>query len=400
MKNIKFFLLGFTFLLFVIAFLSNFPERSLDSSAISKLSEKISQKCSLEDGNNECYENEILKIARSTIMSSSFAITKEVQKLSPSYAYCHVLAHKLSFIESKRRPNDWKNIITECPFNMCNYGCLHGSLVERYRGEVLDDFQINDAIIELKDICEPRGSWNPSHLDKNMCYHALGHLSMYMTGADVKKSLRVCNEVSVKPSGEDFYETCIEGVFMTIFQGIDPEEVALVAEIKPEVDQVRSFCSKYDGIDYEACNREAFPFFSELIKNPKYLSDFCSYSKNEYGLWKCYAIAISSVTINFLESQSMEGLSEYCLSLNSDRRSQCFSVASTRTLQNDIGQIDKAIGICKMADKEALGGECYQNLIFFFNSAYNKNDPKIEEFCKMIPGHYYQKCLTNYENNI
>lgn len=400
MKNIKLFILIiFIFFCGYIVF-KNFPERNLSESAILSISQEISKTCVAKNGDNECYEEEILRIAPSINMNDSFAITKEVQKINPSYAYCHVLAHKLSFLEAQRRPNDWKSIVTQCPVYMCNYGCLHGSLVERYRGEVLDDFQIESAVIELQDVCDPRDGWKPSHLDRNMCYHALGHLSMYMTGADVSKSLKVCKDISIKKSGEDFYEVCVEGVFMTIFQGIDPDEVALVAAIKPEPENVRSFCDKYNGLDYEACNRESFPLFSEKIRNPDYLSTFCSYSKNEYGITKCYGTAISSITISFLENRDVQGLVGYCSQIIGIRKAQCFASGATRILQNDIDSLDLATIVCDAAQQQGVGNECVQELIHFFNSAYKKDDPKINEFCKTLPNSYYQECITNYGNNI
>ncbi len=43
-------------------------------------------------------------------MEDTFRVTKIVQELDPAYTYCHVLAHKLSFAESQRKQDDWKEI--------------------------------------------------------------------------------------------------------------------------------------------------------------------------------------------------------------------------------------------------------------------------------------------------
>src|SRR5689334_24319120 len=137
MKNIKLIILLLSIVFvgfFSIPFLSG---RSLSDKAITKIATKVVMECKKEGESSDCYEELILSIAPKISMVDSFKITKQVQDQDPYYAYCHVLAHKLSFLEAKRRPDDWKDIVTECPVNMCNYGCLHGSLIERYRGEML-----------------------------------------------------------------------------------------------------------------------------------------------------------------------------------------------------------------------------------------------------------------------
>lgn len=346
-----------------------FRSETLPQKLINVLGKSVITKCEKEQYKPTCYENQIFKFAKFLKMEDSFRLTKEVQKKDQSFAYCHVLAHKISFLEAQRRPSEWKEIITECPFTMCNYGCLHGSLIERYRGEVLDDSQLTVAKEELKDICEPRGSWNPTEVDKNMCYHALGHLGMYMTGADIRKSSNFCQAVGVKEDGRDYYEICIEGVFMTVFQGVDPEDIVLVASIKPEKEEVRGFCNGYSGLDYEACNRESYPLFTAELKTSNSISNFCSYSQNEHGQWKCFATLIGNVAVDFLETKKIDESSAFCLSFSGKLKSQCFANMAVRMVQIEPGNIGAATGLCEEADKHGIGKECFGDLDAFILEA-------------------------------
>jgi len=382
------------FVFYTITYGNGFP---LNKEGIDILGRQVIDKCKDAPYRPTCYEQEIPNLVGKISMEDAFRVTKIVQELDPTYAYCHVLAHKISFAEAERKQNDWRDIMTRCPFTMCNYGCLHGSLIERFRGEVLDEKQKEEAVNELQDVCEPRGSWNPTSLDKNMCYHALGHLAVYITGADIKEANDFCKKVSVKEGIRDYYEICVEGVYMTIYQGIDPEEIALVAEIKPEKSEVRQYCSQFEGVDYEACNRESYPLFLEDLKKPESLAEFCSYTTDEHGLWKCYATAISDITVDLLERNSLEQVPEYCLGLSGKFKSQCFANVAVRMVQIEPDYVDKAVAICEQATNNQIGEECFRDLSIFASTAFFKGSSELEDFCGRFPDQWKNKCLQgNY----
>jgi hypothetical protein len=385
-------------LLGVIAYSDWQSGRSLTDSKIEKISHTIIKRCAGESYRPLCYETEIASLARNINMEDSFKVTRSVQGKDPSYAYCHVLAHKITFLEAKRKPGQWKDIITRCPIDMCNYGCLHGSLIEHFKGEILNDTQIETTLIDLQDVCEIRPGFNPSEMDQNMCYHAMGHLGMYMTGGNPQKAIYICQKVAVKDDGRDYYETCVEGVFMTIYQGIDEEDIALVAKIKPQKEDVGKFCSEYQGLDYEACHRESYPLFVDKLNDPSYASDFCSYSKDEHGLWKCYATVASNNTIDLLEEGIIDEVDQFCLRFPVDRVENCFANTATRMVQVDINLLDQALTVCHQASLFKAGDACYNDLITFLFTANRPGSQNFTDFCQRFPGSWLNKCLQRKTN--
>jgi hypothetical protein len=340
-----------------------------------------------------CYENEVMRVARFLKMEDSFRLTKKVQEKDPGFAYCHVLAHKISFLEAKRNVSDWKDVMGRCPVAMCNYGCLHGALIEHFRGEVLDDFQIEEAIGDLINVCEPREGFNPTEIDRTMCYHALGHLGMYITGGNPGKSTEICSRVSLKPDGRDYYETCVEGVFMTVFQGVDPEDIALVKDIKPNKNEVKKFCSNYTGVEYEACNRESYPLFRDELKNPSYFSKFCGYSLTLGGEWKCWATVIGDATVEILEGLRTDSIEKLCTQLPKEMHSQCFANVAARMIQVEPDNLEKALAVCKTAESYSVSAECYRDVIGYASFTVKPGTPEFENYCNKLPEEWSRECL-------
>jgi hypothetical protein len=379
-------------LYFIFSGITAQPETSYER--LNYLAGKIKTECQKSDYKPQCYEDEILRIAKHIRMEDSFRLTEIVQKNDSSFAYCHVLAHKVSFLEAKRNPGNWRDIMNRCPAAMCNYGCLHGALIERFRGEVLSQSQIEEAVIEIKDVCEPRPGFNPTEIDRTMCYHALGHLGMYMTGGDPKVSTEICGKVSYKSDGRDYYETCIEGVYMTIFQGVDPEDIALVADIKPKKENVREFCSKFEGIDYEACNRESYPLFRDDLKDVGFIPGFCSYAKSDHGSWKCYATTLGDVAVEILEGRRSETYKSVCSRMPENKKEQCFANIATRLVQIDKNYLQQAVSICRDAEEEDSGEECYGDLMAYSTFTTEAGSSEHKNYCELFPGDWKDLCLN------
>lgn len=369
--------------------------KTLTDSKIDSLSQAVINRCQIDDYKPRCYENELFNLAQKISMEDAFRLTRAVQEMDPSYAYCHVLAHKITFLEAKRKPGQWKDIITRCPVDMCNYGCLHGSLIEHYKGEVLSDPQIESAMVDLQTVCESREGFSPSPLDQNMCYHAIGHLGMYITGGDPKKSSDICKKVAIKADGRDYYETCVEGVFMTIYQGVDEEDIALVAKIKPKKEEVPKFCSSYQGIDFEACNRESYPLFINELKSPEYAEEFCSYTQDSHGLWKCYATIISNLTVDLMESRNLGGIEQFCLKFPEDRRGNCFANAAVRVVQNESRRLPEALTVCEIASSHNIEKACYTDIISFIHSSNLPGRSETDKLCLQLPETWTKLCLQN-----
>src|SRR3989344_2627856 len=222
--------------------------------SLEKYATELIQLCASEKYRPGCYDREIPKLMDVISMEDAFKVTKLIIDKDPSYFHCHVVGHKLAGREVKKNPAAWKDVIARCPANICNNGCLHGPFLERYNKEVLSPQEIEGLIGDLQNVCEPRGAWHPNEVERSMCYHALGHLHMYITGAEIDRALSLCQRVGVKSDGRNYVQTCTEGVFMQIYQPLEPEDFALVKGLTPTKDKVGDFCARFSGESYDACH--------------------------------------------------------------------------------------------------------------------------------------------------
>jgi hypothetical protein len=149
-----------------------------------------------------CYDKEIPKLMQALTMEQVFGVTAIVQDLDHTYTYCHVLGHELAAAEVAKDPSKWKDVITRSPRGLCSNGAIHGAFQERFRRESLDDKEIVELKPELQDVCEPRGTWKPTGLEQGSCYHALGHLVMYITAGEIQKAVSLCGDLALKNNGQ------------------------------------------------------------------------------------------------------------------------------------------------------------------------------------------------------
>ena len=262
--------------LVILVFLAAGLFISRRSVSFEEYAERIIKKCAKQGREVGCYDKEIPKLLASLSMEDVFKVTALIQEKDRSYTYCHVLGHKLAGLETKKDPSKWREVVGRCPVGVCSNGCVHGAFQERYRADVLQGEEFEKAKNELKDVCEAREGFNPTGLEQGSCYHALGHLLMYISGADIRKSVASCDEVGLKKDGRDFRGLCYDGAFMQIFQPLEPEDIALVFKVKQTKETVRDFCSQFTSDMKTSCWTESWPLFFEEIITPKGLINFCA----------------------------------------------------------------------------------------------------------------------------
>lgn len=354
---------------------------------------KIVEKCADAKYKPTCYDEEIPKIMESVSMEDAFQITRLVQDKDPSYAYCHVLGHALSAAETAKDPSKWSEVITRCPSGICSNGCVHGAFQERFRTETLNDDELDKLKPELADICEPRGNWNPTGLEQATCYHALGHLLMYVSGADINKSVTICEEVSKKAGGNDWSKLCFDGAFMQIFQPLETEDFALVKGKQPSKEELADFCRPYDSQKRVACWGEGWPlFFEELLKSSG-LVKFCTNpilkEPNEQD--QCYMGLFYVMTAQF--KFDLDKINNYCLGLPQLRKNQCFANVASRLIETDYRNIPKAIQFC--ASSESSKGYCYDELIKYSTYNFHSGSKEYFELCNSLPNPWKDSCLNH-----
>lgn len=388
MKYFKIFALLSIFI-FTFYLLSSHYKPTLDS-----LADMVIKRCGTTKIKTLCYEAEIPKLMRAITMENAFKVTQIVQDKDPHFISCHNLAHDLSEIQS--RNIGWQETVHHCPQAICNYGCLHGAFAGRFRGDVLSETQIENVLPEILSVCEPRDGYKPSDLDMAMCYHGIGHLAMYITGGSPKRTISICEKIKTASPGISYTRLCVEGMFMTVFHGQEnPEDVALVKDIKPERRDILTFCSQYPGY-WDICRRESYGLFLHEPHTPQSLVNFCSYAIDRNMKEYCYLGVISIFTTEaFSSDNGLNLLESYCRALPDQDKYLCFSGASMRLLQSDpLRYVKTAAAICNLASKYGVERKCYEDATYYAEFTFGSSHPeKRAEYCSEFPETWKDKCL-------
>lgn len=369
-----------------------FARRSMarpDALEISKLAQNIVAICANDPYRPSCYDREIPKLMDTISMEDAFAVTKIVQDNDRAYNFCHVLGHELSAREVKKSPSEWKTVLARCPSGVCSNGCIHGGLQERFRAESLTDEQARDILPDLQTLCEPKQNWKPTGLERGTCYHALGHLAMYMTGGDIKKSAALCDPITTQGPGRDFHHVCLDGAFMQIFQPLEPEDFTLVKGKQPTKETLDAFCSDFKGEAKGSCLSEAWPLFAEQVKKPEGLVAFCD--KEEMGERdRCYNGMFYVLTVQF--QFDVGAMQQFCSKLPMSRRGQCSAGVASRLIETDYGNISKAVQFCKDASHYDQTEQCFEQMAAYAGFHFHPGSREFLDLCNRLPNRWKQVC--------
>jgi hypothetical protein len=276
---------------------------------------------------------------------------------------------------------------------MCSNGCLHGAAQERFRASSLSDEQVAELIPELKNICESGNGRDYTGLEQASCFHSLGHLAMYVTDADVALATEVCDAVSAKSSGGDYSRTCYEGVYMQIFQPLEPEDFALIKAIEPKTQKdAEAFCDSFAGERRAACHRESWPLYRSALMEPGGLESFCSLVPDKASKKNCYTglFYVLAALLNFDE----EKITPFCLSVPPERVGQCFANSASRFIETDYRLTPQAVELCEVAEREGVGERCYRELLFYSFYNFHKGSDAFKALCNALPEPWSSECLA------
>lgn len=366
---------------------------SFSNAAHDSLAREIIATCKDAPYPPKCYDEEVPKLMdRGLSMEDAFAVTRIIQNTVPNYYYCHVLGHKLSEKETAKDPSKWTSVIARCPVGQCSNGCLHGAAQERFRNDTLTPEQIESVIHELAQTCEPSAERAFTGLEKASCYHSLGHLTMYITGADSTAATGVCDRIARKGK-EDYTQLCYEGAYMQIFQPLEPEDFALVRDIPATTTALaQAFCNRYEGERRAACNRESWPLYRETLSTAEGLSRFCALTPGEAYEGRCYSAMFYVLTA--MTNFDDEKVVSLCEGLSDRRKAQCYANAASRYLETDYRLIDKAVGLCKKATESGVGEACYRELVFYSSYNFHKGSEAFSHLCASLPDSWKEMCLS------
>jgi hypothetical protein len=366
---------------------------------LSHYADLVYQKCKDIPYAPSCYDREIPKLMDKLSMEEAFEVTKLIQNKDQRYLYCHVLAHNLSFRETEKDLSKWKDVVTRCPTTLCNNGCQHGALMRRFNAESLTDAQIEEVKPDLMDVCEPRGHWNPKEIERSMCYHALGHLNMFITQAHIPKSVGLCEAVGSKSDGRSYTQTCTQGVLMSVYQPLEPEDIALVKDIAPTKETVGVFCDQFSGEAWFACHSESWPLFLDELYTPQGLMNFCSYTEDPSKKQNCISTVMGILTVSLVinRENKLDELASYCDALPSTQKAECYASSAFRLIQIDPRYTPLAVSTCGVADRAGVGKECFSYIIPHVRESFGSGSAEGKVFCDEFGEPWKSECLTQWE---
>ena len=377
--------------MFVLALGSLFLWASISNAgSVEKYGQTIVETCTQEEVSSECYEREIPKLYPQLSVDKVFDVVRYIRRNDMSYQFCHVAAHFVGERVVADDPNSWTSSMRLNPSDgLCSNGFIHGVIGGRFRADVLTDETLEHHIQDFSRACAASDGWNPSELDQAICHHGMGHLYMFITDADVEKSLSLCE----RTTDEQYQRVCIEGVFMQIYQPLEPDDYVLIERLdpKPTKDTVREYCARYEEDEHEgACLRESWPFVQEGIWDGTGISEFCSGHPNDEETQKCYVTGITIASRFSLQNDS--AATDVCSYIPDEHTGLCFTTFARSLIEEDRSTGTEAVARCMSAPTQ-YQDVCISNLIatahFMFGDSSHGTS-----FCEAVPPTYTNSCMA------
>lgn len=344
--------------------------------------------CADSSNRAECYEQKVPALYPQYSISAVFDIVREVRTLDPSYQFCHVLAHKIGERVVAEDPARWVDAIPDNPSDgLCSNGYIHGVVGGRFRAEVLSSSSIAALVPDFARACEPRANWAPSDLDRAICYHGMGHLYDFITDADIPQALVLCSQTTP----EDYERVCVEGVFMQLYQPLEPDDFELIERmaVKPTKENVRSYCAAWKDPEYiGACLRESWPFFKDDIASGT-VTDFCSGQPDKERTEYCYQTV--SALAGRLSLQDLHKTDAACRNFPPERQLLCYGQSAQAVLEEDRDDAAKAVSLCAMAPERLIEG-CMRYLEGHAQFLFGGNMSQWQNFCGVLPASLAAQC--------
>ncbi|NBV77732.1 hypothetical protein EBR66_06230 [bacterium] len=307
---------------------------------------------------SKCYEREIPNLSGPRSVAYIFKVIAQIRVLDPRYQFCHLAAHKVGALRVLDDPEKWIDALHENPHDgLCSNGFIHGVIIGKFRDRVITDEQFRDELPQFERACEPTDSWQPSGLDKAMCYHAIGHLFTFVTNADMHRSLAMCRAVAAGPR-DAYLRVCQEGVFMQVYQPVEPDDFELLTHLPyvPTKDTFRKFCADFPKVDeYGACRREAAALLRPYLKRGIGSQLFCDGMPPDQSE-ACYQSVVTLIGRTNLGKA--DAIVEGCKNMPASWRSECFGRSALAVIEEMRTDSEPAFAVCMRAEG-ATRSDCF-----------------------------------------
>ncbi len=349
--------------------------------------------CKETQNKEACYEKAIAPLYPELTVTEIFDVIRLVRAQDRGFQFCHLLAHQLGEEAVAENPDRWTDVVPlNPPDGMCSNGFIHGAVIGRFRDDTLEGEKLVRAMEDFSMACEARDDWHPTELDRAICYHGMGHLYTFITDAKLQEATEICEKTTVH-GDRDYRRVCREGVFMQIYQPVEPDDFDLIELLpeKPTKENYRRLCSIYQRPEERgACMREAWPLFRAEIFDKNDAGFFCKGQPNKEEEDACYD-ALTSI-IGRLSLNNPEKLEKTCLGLPEGRQEMCFSRAALAALEEDRGAVQEALGVCNAAPTPIATG-CARFIAQRAQFIFGNSEARAS-FCKALPTEVQPDCLN------
>lgn len=368
--------------------------RLSDITSFADAASRVVATCAEAPDRGLCYDKEIPRLMdQGYSMEDAFAVTRIVQDLDRSFVYCHVLGHILSEKETAKDPDKWLSVVHRVPSGICSNGGIHGAFQERFRTESFPDAKVEELKPILAGACKEADGWNPTKMEQATCTHALGHLTMYITSADIEKSLAVCDAVALNENGYDFRQLCYDGAFMQIYQPLEPEDFDLIAGKEITREMRDGFCAQFGGQAHDSCVSESWPLYRLELEKPQGTVAFCSALSSGDSQDRCYRGIFYVLTALFRFDENR--IADFCGGFAPDLSGFCFANAASRIVETDWRNIERSAALCARADAAGVGDSCFDELIRFSTYNFHPGSREALALCGALSSPYDEQCFLH-----
>lgn len=386
----------FAILLLLAISIDFLVERHFYPADLLKRAEHIVEICKREGYAPTCYEREVPGLMDEGLsMEDAIYVMRQVLSLDPSYRYCHTIAHKIAGKEVTKDSTRWKEVALRAPLDICSYGFMHGAFQERFRAETLPpNAPVAEAVSLFDGVCLDRSWSERTEGEQTNCVHALGHLILYVTNADLHRSVAIC-DVLANAEWNDMRRSCFEGVFMQMYQPLEPEDFALIEGVAPQTLQERdSICSGFTGRPKAACMKESWPLEPQTLRTPGALASFCervgdgSAEETEY----CVSALAYITAARFQFDPDLFG--DFCEQVP-NWGGHCLAYGAPRFLEIYWKDISPSLSLCARAASAGAGDLCYSLLSWYSTRTFVPGSQEAEALCASLPLPWRDQCPGN-----
>ena len=183
---------------------------------------------------------------------------------------------------------------------------------------------------------------------------------MFITDASYDRSLAICRAIEQSPTG-NFDRVCREGVFMQIYQPLEPDDFDLVELLpeKPDQNNYRRLCVRFGPEDEGACLREAWPLFKDDLMSGVGVKSFCTGQPNIKEEDACYDSVLAIIGRGSLSKP--DDAAQACSVVPEKQRGKCFASVASAYIEENRLDMQQAVDFCYRADGNAQG-TCLETL--------------------------------------